>query len=281
MSADRVAKEFAQLVVTLRDYTAHIVFVGGWAHRLHVLHELARPTGVEPLMTEDADVLMKKPSRIESQRGLLRDRLKVGGFYERIVADAHPPVTHYQLGEEDGGFYVEFLVPQRGPSTDRKGNPKIAEEISGVTAQRLPYIDILGADPWTVRLTEADGFPNTVAGIDVCVANPATYLAHKILVLDRRAAKKRPKDVLYIYDTLNLFSTVLPALRVAWEKAGIGLSPKARLDFSRNREKLAGHVTDVIRSAHRIALESGRGSPPDPEIIVKTLRLGLDVIFHD
>ncbi len=39
LGQDRAA--FAQVVMALRPYLGELVFVGGWAHRLHALHELA------------------------------------------------------------------------------------------------------------------------------------------------------------------------------------------------------------------------------------------------
>ncbi len=53
MTALREMASFARLVDALEPFLDVLVFVGGWAHRLHALHALARPPDFEPLATED------------------------------------------------------------------------------------------------------------------------------------------------------------------------------------------------------------------------------------
>jgi hypothetical protein len=267
--------EFVRLVVAIRPYLSKLVFIGGWAHRLHAAHHLARQTGFAPLMTEDADVLLEKPA--PATHPTIGELLARAGFREQLFGDATPAVTHYRLGSESSGLYVEFLVSQIGPGTDRNGAPRPTEAISGVTAQRLPYLDLLAAEPWTVQ--PGSLLAPEIGDEHLRVANAATYLAHKALVLPRRDPKKRPKDVLYIFDTLTRFSASLPELRGIWQRVGQRLSRKGRQELDRSRAELTTTVTDTIRSAQRVAVESGRAAPPVPEVIVRTLRLGLEAVF--
>jgi hypothetical protein len=97
-----------------------VVIVGGWAHRLLRYHPLAQPVPHEPLLTNDAGVAL--PAALEVREQDLRDRLIRADFNERFMGDDQPPVTHYELGEEGGGFYAEFLTPLIGSEYDREGN---------------------------------------------------------------------------------------------------------------------------------------------------------------
>jgi hypothetical protein len=112
MTAERDDEKFAQLVEALGPYLDRVVIVGGWAHRLFRSHPLARALPYAPLMTRDTDVAL--PARITVDKENLRERLLSHGFHEEFLGDDRPPVTHYQLGDIDAGFYVEFLTPLIG-----------------------------------------------------------------------------------------------------------------------------------------------------------------------
>lgn len=45
------------------------------------------------------------------------------------------------------------------------------------------------------------------------IANPASFLAQKILIQGERDRKERAKDILYIHDTIEAFSGNLNELR--------------------------------------------------------------------
>jgi hypothetical protein len=57
------------------------------------------------------------PAALEVREQDLRDRLIRADFKERFMGDDQPPATHYELGEEDGAFYAEFLTPLIGVNT--------------------------------------------------------------------------------------------------------------------------------------------------------------------
>jgi hypothetical protein len=73
----------------------------------------------------------------------LRDRLIRADFNERFMGDDQPPATHYELGEEGGGFYAEFLTPLIGSEYDRKGNRRATAQLGGVKSQNLRYVELL------------------------------------------------------------------------------------------------------------------------------------------
>lgn len=46
----------ARLIEAIRPWLGHLVFVGGWAHRLHRFHPLAHPPAHQPIRTRDVDL---------------------------------------------------------------------------------------------------------------------------------------------------------------------------------------------------------------------------------
>ena len=105
------SEAFARLIRALRPWLGQVVIVGGWAHRLHRLHPLATTPAYEPIRTRDADVALSLHAPME---GDIRFALERQGFARAFLGTDTPPVTQYRLGEQDGGFYTEFLVPLTG-----------------------------------------------------------------------------------------------------------------------------------------------------------------------
>ncbi len=211
LGQDRAA--FAKVVMALSPYLGELVFVGGWAHRLHALHELASRLDFQPLMTADTDIAARPGLRIRGSS--IRELLQKNGFEEKLSGDENPPVSEYRLGGEEGSLYVEFLAPQSGGTTRRDGSPDATVNVAGVSAQRLKYLDVLLIEPWAVQLNESNGYPLGKEGLRVRIPNAAAYLMHKVLVLNERKHGKQPKDVLYIHDTLLMFSAALGQLQVS------------------------------------------------------------------
>lgn len=147
---------FARLVDALRPWLRHVVVVGGWAHQLHRIHPRARVPPHQPLRTRDADVAL---SATPPSAGDLAAALEAADFKGELVGEHTPPVAQYRLGGVDAGFYVEFLAPLRGDGLTRSGPNDATVAWAGVTAQRLRYVELLLACPWSVRLDESVGFP--------------------------------------------------------------------------------------------------------------------------
>jgi hypothetical protein len=267
-SASAEAAALSRLMIALSPYRGDVVLIGGWAHRLSRLHPLAQSLDFEPLYTQDADLAIPAtvPPRAEDLRALL---LKAG-FKEHLLGEHEPPVTRYELGDE-GLFYAEFLTPL-------VGLPKVSTTaIAGVTAQALRYLDILIVDPWSVLLKEPE-FPVGQKAVEVRIANPASYLAQKILILGKRSAADRAKDVLYLHDTLITFGRSLAELERIWtDRVSPLLLPAARRTLEGAAEHLFAEVTDPVREASRIAREAGR--PLRPQEIASVCRTGLAKVF--
>ena len=98
MKAADESAAFARLVLALRPYLGDLVLIGGWAQRLFRLHPWAQPVEFPPLLTQDVDVAI--PKKLSPRAEGLRTLLRTAGFTERFFGEDHPPVTHYQLGDD-------------------------------------------------------------------------------------------------------------------------------------------------------------------------------------
>jgi hypothetical protein len=204
---------FARLVESLTPWLDQVVIIGGWAHRLHRLHPLARPLQYEPLATLDADVAL--PRRIRVARDEIYQRLTANGFEPEFLGHHRPPAAHYRLIDPGIHFYAEFLTPLVGGAVGRTGKQNATMRVGGVSSQNLRYIEVLLAAPWSLALSAATGFP-LANETPVQIANPVSFLAQKILIHRRRTRDERAKDILYMHDTIETFATRIDELRAEW-----------------------------------------------------------------
>jgi hypothetical protein len=240
-------EQLGRLLDALLPYLDRLVLAGGWAHRLYRDHRLAQPVPYPPLMTRDADVAV--PIRMRIDEGVLRRRLIARGFSERFLGDDRPPVTHYQLGTDDAGFYAEFLTPLVGSEIRRDGTRDVTTIVGGVSVQKLRYVEILLIAPWTVT-PEVSG-----RAISVRVANPVSYIVQKLLISERRDATDRAKDMLSIHDTIELFGASLPALRALWvESVRRELKRRTRAQILTAAARAFAAPTDIARAASTMAV---------------------------
>lgn len=240
---------FARLIEAVRPWLGHLVVVGGWAHRLHRFHPLATDPKHLAQRTRDADLALSVHAPLEGDIG---EALERAGFTRRFVGDNRPPVTHYELVGDHGGFYAEFLTSFTGSGLTRKGRPDIAVSRAGVTVQKLRYLELLLIAPWSVQVGPDVGVPLDTP-TDVVLANPVSFIIQKLLIHEKRNSDKKAQDVLSIHDTLELFGGSFDALRTIWgEEMRPKMSPKtARTAVKRGRTVFQA-VTDTIRSAARI-----------------------------
>jgi hypothetical protein len=266
---------FARAVAALEPYALDLVFVGGWAHFLYTLRPEATALSFTPLTTRDADVAA--PLRLKARGETLAERLVGAGFELRLKGEHVPPVSEYVLGDDESGFYLEFLAPLEGGEVKRGGRRDATAHVGGATAQKLRYLDLLLVDPWSVTVSRKLGFP-LARPTSIQIANPAAYIVQKVLVLGRRSPEKQPKDLLYVHDTFLIFAEAFTELGNAWEKLKATMHP----NHVRTFEKLArGHVakvTDLTRSAARIGADRARA--PTPELLLAGLRRGFAEAFN-
>lgn len=260
--------QFSRLAAALDPWLEQVVFVGGWAHRLHRLHPSARSLNHPPLVTLDADVAVPRHLPVEGQD--IRQRLISSGFAEEFLGRDQPPVTHYHLGAESAGFYVEFLTPLVGSERGRRNRRRSTLRVAGAHSQQLRYVGLLLNRPWTIDLSEV-----TFAG-RVRVANPASFVVQKLLIHKRRSVDERARDLLYIHDTLQLFGSQLSELGTEWRMHIAPQIPDRRLKrLARDWPALFLVLSDDIRRAARISAERGL----TPEEIREACAYGLEQLL--
>jgi hypothetical protein len=110
----------------------------------------------------------------------------------------------------------------------------------------------------------------------VQVDNPTSLLAQKILIHDQRDHRDKAKDLLYMHDTVELFSENLEELRHIFRKDIVPhLHPRRVAELEQAGDRLFGKVDDAIRDASLMA--TGRKLPPDR--LAETARAGVAEIF--
>lgn len=264
---------FARLVTALRPWLGQLVVVGGWAHRLHRFHPLAKAPEHLPLRTRDTDLAFSTDAVLA---GDLRTALTDAGFTEELFGDDAPPATHYRLGEEDEGFYAEFLTPLQGRGVKRGGRPDATVLKAGVTAQKMRYLDLLIGAPWSVRVGPKVGVP-VAADVNLRVPNPTSFIVQRLLIHPDRPPGKRAQDVLYIHDTLELFGASLGDLHRLWvEEVRPPIAPRTARKAETLAQELFAAVTDTIREAARIP----RDRRLAPENVQRACEYGLGEILQ-
>ena len=203
--------------------------------------------------------------------------LQAAGFEKELLGEHTPPVTCYRLGEEDQGFYAEFLVPLQGSGYARQGGMDATVTTAGITAQKLRYLELLLVGPWTIRLGPDVGVP-LEKSLDVRVANLVSFLAQKLLIQKYRPRAKQAQDALYIHDTLELFGRELERLRAIWlDAVRPSLHPRTAREVERLRHGRFAEVSDVIRAAARLPQDRRL----QPELVQAACASGLEEIFSE
>jgi len=178
-----VQDPFSRLVVALDPWLDQVVIVGGWAHQLYRRHPAAQELDYPPLTTLDTDVAV--PLKLPVREQDIRARLLAHGFTEESLGNDRPQATHYYLGDEASGFYVEFLTPLIGGEYDRKGRRKATTEVAGVSSQRLRHVELLLHHPWSIDF-KSDEFAGMIQ-----IANPVSFVAQKVLIHEEREREDR------------------------------------------------------------------------------------------
>ena len=258
MAVQSDVEYFARLVDALEPWLDQVVIIGGWAHRLYRLHPLAQPLDYEPLGTFDTDIAV--PLDLPATGGQIRARLLERNFREELMGDMQPPAAHYRVETGDNSFYAEFLTPLEGSAVKRGGRRDVTARVSGVSVQKLRYLELLLQNPWDVMIAPATGYP-TPGVRRILLPNAAAFLVQKILIHEKRDRDRRAKDILYIHDTIETFGGNLAAIREQWQtNVRPALHAKAARVVERAAEVYFREVDDTIREAARIA--TGRNLTP-------------------
>ncbi len=268
---------FVRIVRTLGLYLDDLVIAGAWCHRLLRFHPLAVPSSFAPLMSEDADVAI--PDRIAPRSPSIADALEAAEFRRSRSGSGQLPVSKYFPDRHDEGFYLEFITPLRGGGYTRKGELDDTLAIAGITASKLRHVELLLFEPWRFELSRRHGFEIGDEDVTVLVANPASYLAQKVLTLERRQRPaKKPKDALYIHDTLMMFGDALLAFRDQAARVLQQLPSRTQKAFHEQRTELFRDDALLLQAAD-IAAATGRANPPSPATIAAVCTIGLEQLF--
>lgn len=262
----------AKLAEALSPWRAHLIFIGGWAHRIHRFHPWANKLEFKPIFTRDTDLAFANKAPIE---GDIKAALAAQGFAEQLTGEHKPPVAHYTLGDENSGFYAEFLTPLIGSGVKRGGTLDATMTMAGISAQKIRHLDILLVDPWVITLGPQNGVPLTLS-MDVQVANPLSFMVQKFLIQKNRPSGKQAQDVLYIYDTIELFGALMDEFHEAWNRTiSPALGERLSGTVLRLSKETFSSVNDVVREAARIPQDR----KVSPEQIQQTCQLAFEQIL--
>ncbi len=125
----------------------------------------------QALITQDIDLALIELAVAGNRPGSLHAALARAGVEMRPEGAYTPPARL-----TGGGLTVEFLTPLR-----RGGEPVAQAPGLGVSAQTLPFLDFLIADPIPIAVLHGPG-------VLVRVPQPARYAVHKMLIANRRPA---------------------------------------------------------------------------------------------
>ena len=262
---------FVRLAKALARWRGQLVYVGGWAHRIHRMDTRAHAPAHQAVFTKDTDLAFAAAEPIE---GDIKAALEGSGFKEQLSGESKPPVAHYTLGMEGEGFYAEFLTPLAGSGFKRDGRPDATLAKAGITAQKIRHLDILLVEPWVVKL----GPDNTPlkTSMDIRVANPLAFMVQKFLIQKQRPEAKRAQDILYIFDTVGLFGGQIAEFQKLWKEV-IGPSlGKDRDEVIKLNEATFSRVTDDVRRAALIPQDRKLTA----EEIQATCQLAFEQIFE-
>ena len=124
--------------------------------------------------------------------------------------------------------------------------------MAGISAQKIRHLGILLTDPWMVSVGPKNGVPLDKP-VDLQVANPLCFMVQKFLIKKLRTANKHRQDLLYVFDTIQLFSHMLPQFKESWEKVIVpSLDTGAVKTVAQECAESFDTVTDAIRDAARI-----------------------------
>lgn len=266
---------FATLIQALDRWRAHLIFIGGWAHRVHRLDPRANLLGYQPVFTKDSDLAFANLAPLE---GDIRAALIGHGFKEELAGEFRPPAAHYTLGDKANGFYAEFLTPLAGSGYKRSGEPDATMTAAGISAQKIRHLDILLVDPWVIAVGPDNAIP-LPASVDIRVVNPLCFMVQKFLIQKDRSAGKRAQDLLYIHDTLQAFANMLPEFNASWHR-----TVKPRLDqlggHGRIVQKAAVEAFSSIDDTIRTAVRIPQDRTIDPEEFRLTCQISFEQIFE-
>lgn len=278
MSAASELELLIRLARALAPVGRHVVVIGGASQRLYRALDVPMQRDIRLLRTLDVDVAIASNAPANES---LDKRLAAEGMVPEVSGERTPPVTRYKSPGPQG-YYVQFVTHRPGDGEGRGGQKALTVTLAGAVAERVPHIDLLMTLPRSVQLTQERGFPLQDEALSLQVANPAAYMAQKLLIRSKgntRPESARAKDIAYLHDTLKLFAPSLLDVASEWERC-CEVHSVWRLRVAVKARELVASLSDDARNAFRILKEVGGASAPVSELdLLDTLRAGLGRVF--
>jgi hypothetical protein len=156
-------------------FFSHGLLIGSWPMTIYADHF----TLAYALATDDIDFAVENAVRVPAN-----GRETIPEILDRL---GYTPVTDYSGIETflHGTFEVEFLTHRRGGNAP----PSVIIPPWKVSAQPLPFIDLLFIRPCTVRLGD----------FNIRIPSPEAFVVHKLIIAQRRTGvdkeAKKGKDL--------------------------------------------------------------------------------------
>ena len=153
--------------------------------------------------------------------------IPLDALQNKLAKGAIITVRHLRSGDEMKGCHVVFIS-----DSERINFPAILASLKSAP---------------TLTVTDSEGL--AAQGVMIELGLEERRIVFKINI----NAAKQAQDVLYIHDTIELFSGALPALSALWTKTlAPTLSAKTAKTVEQSADQIFASVTDVIRDAVRI-----------------------------
>lgn len=278
---DRLLRTVA---TALGPYLQDIVFIGGAASAFYRFHPMASSAAIAPLRTKDIDLASDVRLPI-GDRPPLHELLQRAELEATLHGDATPPIMKFVRKGSGESAEVEFLCPLAGRSRRSSSlSPRPTVIQDGITAQALRYVDILLFEPWRLPWQRIPDFSDLASLEPLRMPNPASYVVHKILVLEgeRRSPPKREKDCYYIHEAAVLFREATHELSPLLERLRMKMPKRWYSRFIREAKHLfASPRAEGPTSVVRVSREAQRGRAGLPSIDSEMAFSAVSTFFRD
>ena len=209
-------REFARCVTAFGEYRSSVVLTGGLVPFMYRhVPGLTAPEKFPPAQSFDLDWTVPNP--LEERGTPLYKRLLAAGFVVILGGEPPLPVTQFQparFGSVRGPIYIEFLTPRKGGATVRGRDRSVIEVQKGLTAQALPYLDLLLHKRIAFDISVVPGI-GAKQGTEILLPKPMAFILQKTLARRSRRPHKQASDQAHIYDVAVLMRERWPQMNTA------------------------------------------------------------------
>lgn len=166
--------------------------------------------------------------------------------------DRKPVHRQFTTANREAKLFRSATAPS---SALAKNTAPVSLAAARIVAQKIRHLDVLLVDPWVIKVGPENDIPLS-SPMDINVANPLCYMVQKFLIKDDRPAAKKAQDILYVYDTIELFGALVNELHEHWVARVQQKLGKARSKIVRERARETFlQVNDLTRAAAQIPVD--------------------------